>query len=95
MIKSAFTWEAIYILLLFIQMYDKVASANKIIMTQEANLFGTITFTMLRNNIYILCMSTPARSGYAVGNPLGATFILTVIVTGVEKGATVTSKLTV
>ena len=31
--KSAFTWEAIYILLLFIQIYDKVTSANKVIIT--------------------------------------------------------------
>ena len=85
MIKSAFTWEAIYILL-FIQIYDKVTSANKIIMTQEVNLFGTIFFTMPWNNIHILCMSTPATRGYAVGNPLGATFVLTVIVAGVGKG---------
>ena len=41
-------------------------------------------------------MSTPARSGYAVGNPLGATFVLIIIfVTGVEKGAKLTSKLAV
>ena len=34
MIKSAFTWEAIYIFsLLFIQIYDKITSANKVIMT--------------------------------------------------------------
>ena len=33
MIKSAFTWEAVYILLLFIQIYDKVTSANKVVMT--------------------------------------------------------------
>ena len=31
--ESAFTWEAIYILLLFIQIYDKVTSANKVIIT--------------------------------------------------------------
>ena len=33
MIKSAFTWDAIYILLLFIQIYDKITSANKVMMT--------------------------------------------------------------
>ena len=33
-------------LLLFIQIYDKVTLANKVIMTQEANMFGTIFFTI-------------------------------------------------
>ena len=59
MIKLAFTWEAIYILLLFIQIYDKVTSANKVIMIQEANLFGTIFFTMPWDNIYSLHVQLP------------------------------------
>ena len=58
MIKSAFTCEAIYILL-FTQIYDKVTSANKVIMTQEANVLGTIFFTMLQNNIYPLHVELP------------------------------------
>ena len=66
------------------QIYDKVTSANKVIMTQEANLFGTIYLFHYAAEQYIFsACSTPATRGYAVGNPMArrdTTFIFTVIV---------------
>ena len=88
MVKSGFIGEAIYILLLFIQIYDKVTSANKVIMTKEANLFGT-SFQYASKQ-YIFCMFNSRLEGICCGKSPWrkekTTFVLLVIVAGVGKG---------